>query len=66
MKSNKRKYLKERIEQLLIIVNALIIMFIATTVETLGNATYNKILIVLFIITIINTKVLTKYGKSFR
>lgn len=66
MKSNKRKYLKERIEQLLIIVNALIIMFIATTVETLGNATYNKILFVLFIIMIINTKVLTKYGKSFR
>ncbi len=66
MKSNKRKYLKERIEQLLIIVNALIIMFIATTIETLGNVTYNKILIVLFIIMFINTKVLTKYGKSFR
>lgn len=62
----KRVYLKKWLENLLSTIVMLSIGFIAITIETLGNPTYNKILVVLLIVNVIIMKVLTKFGKSFQ
>ena len=62
----KRVYLKNWLERLLSAIVMLSIVFVATTIETLGNPTYNKVLVVLLIVNVIIMKVLTKFGKSFQ
>lgn len=62
----KRVYLKNWLESLLSAIVMLSIGFVTTTIETLGNPTYNKILVVLLIVNVIIMKVLTKFGKSFQ
>lgn len=59
----KRTYLKKGIEKVLITIQMLIIMFIAMTIESIGNSTYNIILITLIIISIIIMEILSKYSK---
>lgn len=62
----KRVYLKNWLERLLSAIVMLSIVFVAITIETLGNPTYNKVLVVLLIVNVIIMKVLTKFGKSFQ
>lgn len=59
----KRTYLKKGIEEVLITIQMLIIMFIAMTIESIGNSTYNIILITLIIISIITMEILSKYSR---
>lgn len=59
----KRTYLKKGIEKILITIQMLIIMFIAMTIESIGNSTYNIILITLVIISIIIMEILSKYSR---
>jgi len=65
MKRNKR-YLKTNVENFLVSIVMLSIAFIAMTIESIGNNTYNIILIVIMIINVIIMKILTKFGKSFQ
>ena len=65
MKRNKR-YLKTNVENFLVSIVMLSIAFIAITIESIGNNTYNIILIVIMIINVIIMKILTKFGKSFQ
>ena len=60
----KKVYLKSWLENLLITIEFLIIGFIGTTIETMGNSMYDKILLVVMIIFIINAIVLLNFGKS--
>lgn len=66
MKTNKKRYLKERVENFLTGIVLLSIAFVAMTIESIGNNTYNIILIVIMIINVIIMKILTKFGKSFQ
>ena len=59
----KKLYLKKNVEKVLINVEAIIAMFIITTIESLGNIIYNKILFITIIIFIIIGKVLIKYQR---
>jgi len=61
----KRVYLKSWVESLLTNIVLLSIMFIAISIESIGNSTYNKILIITIIIDTIIMKVLSCYGKDF-
>ena len=65
MKRNKR-YLKTNVENFLVSIVMLSIAFIAMTIESIGNNTYNIILIVIMITNVIIMKILTKFGKSFQ
>lgn len=65
MKRNKR-YLKTNVENFLVSIVMLSIAFIAMAIESIGNNTYNIILIVIMIINVIIMKILTKFGKSFQ
>ena len=65
MKRNKR-YLKTNVENFLVSIVMLSIAFIAMTIESIGNNTYNIILIVIIITNVIIMKILTKFGKSFQ
>ena len=66
MERKKRYFLKTRVEDFLISIVMLSISFIAMTIESIGNNTYNIILIVITIINVIIMKILTKFGKSFQ
>lgn len=66
MKRNKRYFLKTNIENFLITIVMLSIAFVAMTIDSIGNNTYNIILIVIMIINVIIMKILTKFGKSFQ
>ena len=66
MKRNKKRYLKTGVENFLTSVVMLNIAFVAMTIESIGNNTYNIILIVIMIINVIIIKILTKFGKSFQ
>lgn len=66
MKTNKKRYLKERVENFLTGIVLLSIAFVAMTIESIGNNTYNIILIVIMITNVIIMKILTKFGKSFQ
>ena len=61
----KRVYLKEKVETFLTGVVLLAISFIAMTIESIGNPTYDKILVITIIIMLLIMKVLTKFGRSF-
>ena len=66
MKRNKRYFLKTNIENFLTTIVMLSIAFVAMTIDSIGNNTYNIILIVIMIINVIIMKILTKFGKSFQ
>ena len=66
MKRNKKRYLKTKVENFLTSIVMLSIAFIAMTIDSIGNNTYNIILIVIIITNIIIMKILTKFGKSFQ
>lgn len=65
MKRNKR-YLKTNVENFLASIVMLSIAFIAMTIESIGNNTYNIILIVIMIINVIIMKILTKFGRNYQ
>ena len=66
MKRNKKYFLKTRVEDFLISIVMLSIAFVAMTIDSIGNNTYNIILIVIMITNVIIMKILTKFGKSFQ
>lgn len=66
MKRNKKYFLKAKIENFLTTIVMLSIAFVAMTIDSIGNNTYNIILIVIIIINVIIMKILTKFGKSFQ
>jgi uncharacterized membrane protein YiaA len=61
----KQKYLKESIENLLMSIEILIIGFYCMTIDSLGNAMYNKVFVVSLIVFVVNAKILKKYSKTF-
>lgn len=65
MKNQKRIYLKNWVEKALTTIVLVSIMFIAITIETLGNPVYDKVLVVAIIIDVVIMKVLCCYGKKF-
>ena len=66
MKKNKRYFLKAKVENFLTTIVMLSIAFVAMTIDSIGNNTYNIILIVIMIINVIIMKILIKFGKSFQ
>ena len=66
MKRNKKRYLKAGVENFLTTIVMLNIAFIAMTIDSIGNNTYNIILIIMIVINVIIMKILTKFGKSFQ
>lgn len=66
MKRNKRYFLKAKVENFLTSIVILSIAFVAMTIDSIGNNTYNIILIVIMIINVIIIKILIKFGKSFQ
>lgn len=62
----KKVYLKEKVENFLTGIVLLSIAFVAMTIDSIGNNTYNIILIVIMITNAIIMKILTKFGKSFQ
>lgn len=66
MKRNKRYFLKTNVENFLTSIVMLSIAFVAMTIDSIGNNTYNIILIVIMIINVIIMKILIKFGKSFQ
>lgn len=66
MKRNKRYFLKTNVENFLTSIVMLSIAFVAMTIDSIGNNTYNIILIVIMITNVIIMKILTKFGKSFQ
>lgn len=66
MKRNKRYFLKTNVENFLTTIVMLSIAFVAITIDSIGNNTYNIILIVIIIINVIIMKILIKFGKSFQ
>ena len=66
MKRNKRYFLKTNVENFLTTIVMLSIAFVAMTIDSIGNNTYNIILIAIMITNVIIMKILTKFGKSFQ
>ena len=66
MKRNKRYFLKTNVENFLTTIVILSIAFVAMTIDSIGNNTYNIILIIIIIINVMIMKILTKFGKSFQ
>ena len=66
MKTNKKRYLKERVENFLTGIVLLSIAFVAMTIDSIGNNTYNIILIVIMITNVIIMKILTNFGRSYQ
>ena len=66
MERKRRYFLKTRVENFLISIVMLSISFVAMTIDSIGNNTYNIILIVIMITNVIIMKILTKFGKSFQ
>ena len=66
MKRNKRYFLKTNVENFLTTIVMLSIAFVAMTIDSIGNNTYNIILIVIMITNVIIMKILIKFGKSFQ
>lgn len=65
MKNQKRIYLKNWVEKVFTTIVLVSIMFIAITIETLGNPVYDRVLVVAIIIDVVIMKVLYCYGKEF-
>lgn len=66
MKRDKRYFLKTNVENFLTTIVMLSIAFVVMTIDSIGNNTYNIILIVIMIINVIIMKILIKFGKSFQ
>lgn len=66
MKRNQKRYLKERVENFLTGIVLLSIAFVAMTIDSIGNNTYNIILIVIMITNVIIMKILTKFGRNYQ
>ena len=66
MKRNKKRYLKTKVENFLTSIVMLSIAFIAMTIDSIGNNTYNIILIVIMITNVIIMKILTKFGRNYQ
>ena len=66
MKRNKKRYLKTKVENFLTSIVMLSIAFIAMTIDSIGNNTYNIILIVIIITNVIIMKILTKFGRNYQ
>ena len=66
MKRNKRYFLKTNVENFLTTIVMLSIAFVAMTIDSIGNNTYNIILIIIIITNVIIMKILIKFGKSFQ
>ena len=58
----KKVYLKEKVENFLTGIVLLSIAFVAMTIESIGNSTYNITLIVILIVNAIIMKILTLLG----
>ena len=65
MKNQKRIYLKNWIEKVFTTIVLVSIVFIAITIETLGNPVYDRVLVVAIIIDVVIMKVLCCYEKEF-
>ena len=65
MKNQKRIYLKNWVEKVLTAIVLISIMFIAITIETLGNQVYDRVLVVAIIVDVVmeksSTKIMIKY-----
>lgn len=66
MKRNKKYFLKAKVENFLTTIVMLSIAFVAMTIDSIGNNTYNIALIIIIITNAIIMKILTKFGKSFQ
>ena len=62
----KKIYLKSWLDKTLLYINTIIFTFIAISIDSIGNSTYNKILIISMIIFIVNALVLNKYSKILK
>lgn len=62
----KKVYLKEKVENFLTGIVLLSIAFVAMSIDSIGNSTYNIIFISILIVNTIIMKILTKFGKSFQ
>lgn len=59
----KKSYLKKKVDYTLVTIEMLIIMFIAMTIESIGNKTYNIILVITIIVFVVIAEILAKYSK---
>ena len=59
----KKSYLKEKVDYTLVTIEILIIMFIAMTIESIGNKTYNIILVITIIVFVVIAEILAKYSR---
>lgn len=66
MKRNKKRYLKTKVENFLTSIVMLSIAFVAMTIDSIGNNTYNIILIVIMITNVIIIKILIKFGRNYQ
>lgn len=62
----KKIYLKSWLDKTLLYTNTIIFAFIVMSIDSIGNSVYNKILIILMIIFIVNALVLNKYSKILK
>lgn len=62
----KKRYLKSWLDKTLLYINTIIFTFIAVSIDSIGNSTYNKVLIISMIIFIVNALILNKYSKILR
>lgn len=61
----KRLLLKKGIVRVLNIILISYLIFVCTTIDRIGNATYNKIFFIYSILAITSYKLLNKYSKTF-
>lgn len=62
----KKIYLKSWLDKTLLYINTIIFTFIAISIDSVGNSAYDKLLIILMIIFIVNALVLNKYSKILK
>lgn len=62
----KKRYLKSWLDKTLLYINTIIFTFIAVSIDSIGNNTYNKVLIISMIIFIVNALILNKYSKILK
>lgn len=61
----KKRILKNWVVKVLGGIVASYVMFLMLTIDSLGNATYNKILAIYSILAIVSYKILNKYSNVF-
>lgn len=62
----KKRYLKSWLDKTLLYTNTIIFVFIAVSIDSIGNSIYNKVLIISMIIFIVNALILNKYSKILK